>query len=247
MHAQSPRPRRPAPDGALFPETLWSIVNRAQEDSTGALNSLFSTYREPLVTYLRCRGSSPEDAEDIVHGFAKQLQERDFLRTIASTKGRFRTFLLTALRNFLSDLRAKQTAGIRGGGQEVLSLDQPDEEGRPLHEPAGGGCDPSREFDRIWVRRVINDSLRRLAEECARGGKFALWTSLEPVLHQDATAAAYEEIAKQLCMTVGAVKMAKSRLRTRLSGLIRDAVLQTVGSQEDLEDELRYLLGVWSS
>lgn len=229
----------------LFPNTLWAVVSRARHGSASALETLFSTYREPLLVFLRCRGMPHQDAEDTVQGFAEHLLERDFLANVAPVKGRFRTFLLTALQRYLADTHARDTAAKRGGGRPTVSLDETDAEGRPQREPTAPNARPDLEFDRAWARTTLRNALQRLAAECASKGKAGLWLALEPALFADETTASYADLAQEIGLSVGAIKMAMQRLKRRLAGLIREAILRTVDNPEDLDDELRYLLSLW--
>lgn len=225
----------------LFMTTHWSMVGRARDKSESSLNALFQGYRTPLVVWLRARHYSPEDAEDLVQGFFAGLLRHDFLKGVGTEKGSFRTFLLTSLKNHLSDVRDKENALKRGGGQPLGSLHETDEDGNARHDPAGSDAAPDVEYDRAWARALLANSLRELETECARTGHKELCTALEPTMFADATAAPYREIGDRLGMSEAAVKVAAHRIRARLKGIIREAILQTVDNEEDLQDELRYL------
>ncbi len=219
---------------------------RAKDDSTVALNALCLAYRAPLLIWLRCHGEKPEDAEDCVQGFFEHLLSHDFLRGVAREKGRFRTFLLGALQNYLRDEQRRASAAKRGGGRVLQSLEATNGQGEPLHSPASPSPTPDTEYDRAWAGAVLTRAMRRLEAESARSGHAALCAALEPVLFADLQAPAYAQIGQQLGMTEAAVKMAALRIRQRLKQLIRAEVLQTVGSEGHLEEELRYLLSLFS-
>ena len=229
----------------LFANTRWTLVMRAKDDSATALNALCLSYRSPLVVWLRCRGEKPEDAEDRVQGFFEHLLRHDFLRGVAREKGRFRTFLLAAFQNYLSDQRKHAGAAKRGGGRIPQSLEATDGEGQPLHSPASTSPTPDKEYDRAWAAAILARALQQLSAKCARTGHAALCAALEPALFADADAPAYAQIAHKLGMTEAAVKMAALRIRQGLKALIRDEVRQTVASEDDLEEELRYFLSMF--
>ena len=235
----------PEPAG-LFAATQWSLVLRARDKSKDALENLFGQYREPLLVWLLRQGYQPADAEDILHGFVQTLLSRDALNSVAREKGRFRTFLLKCLKNHLRDEQDRKTAAKRGGGQALESLDQTDEEGRTLHEPASSSAGPDLEYDRAWAQSVLTNSFRKLQEECAGQGHPALLAALEPVMFCHDTASPYREIGVNLGMSEGAVKMAASRIRARLKGLVRGEIMQTVANEPDWQDEVRYLIQLFA-
>ena len=229
----------------LFFGTDWSLLARAKAGDEGALNAVCLSYRSPLVVWLRCRGEKPEDAEDGVQGFFEHLLRHDFLRGVAREKGRFRTFLLAAFQNYLSDQRKRAGAAKRGGGHIPESLEATNAEGQPLHSPASTFPTPDKEYDRAWAAMILASALQRLSAQCARTGHAALCAELEPALFADADAPAYAQIAHKLGMTEAAVKMAALRIRAELRFLIRHEVLETVASVDDFKEELRYFLSMF--
>ena len=241
MAANEKRVSGETPEPGLFTNTHWSIVRRAQDKSETALNSLFASYREPLLVWLRARNYSHHDAEDLIQGFFTNLLRHDFLKELTRERGRFRSFLIASLKNYLSDVRDKENALKRGGGLTPDSLQETDDEGQPLHDPAASAATPDVEFDRAWAQTVLAKSLRQLQTESARTGHAALCAALEPVLFADETAAPYREIAGRLGMSENALSTAAHRLRARLRGILRDEILQTVDNEADFQDELNYL------
>ena len=246
MNEREPDRREEGGPPPLFDLTRWSIIQRARDESTVALNHLFTQYRQPLLTHLRVRGCGEDQAEDLVQGFCAHLLSRDFLANVAREKGRFRTWLLNALQNYIRDEYAKRKALKRGEGRVPASLDEAREDGTPLLEPAADTTPADREYDRAWAESVLTNALNRLGQDCATTGHKALFQALEPVLFAEETSPSYREIAEQLAMTEGAVKVAAHRIRARLKGLIREEVLQTVANQEDWEEEVRYLISLFS-
>lgn len=226
----------------LFAATQWTVILRAQDKSEAALNSLCEHYRQPLIVWLRGQGRTLHDAEDLVHGLFSQLLGRDFLNSVSQEKGRFRTFLLRCLKNYLTDQHEKNTAVRRGGGQLSESLDATFDGENKLLDPADTRSSPDVEFDRAWAASLLANALRRLHEECARQGHAALCAELEPVMFCDDTASGYREIGIRLGMSEAAVKMAASRIRARLKGIVRDEVLQTVANEQDWQSEVQYLM-----
>ena len=225
----------------LFTNTHWSVVRRAQDNSETARDSLFASYRNPLLVWLKANNYSHHDAEDLVQGFFVSLLRHDFLKQLTPEKGRFRSFLKQSLKNYLNDMRDKQNALKRGGGQTPDSLQETDDQGQPLHDPAASAATPDVEFDRAWAQAVLANSLRQLQTECARTGHAALCAALESAMFADETAAPYREIAGRLGMTEGAVAVAAHRIRARLRAILREEILQTVDNEADFQDELNYL------
>jgi RNA polymerase sigma-70 factor (ECF subfamily) len=235
----------PRPSG-VFQTTQWTNVIEARADSASALETLCATYRPALVAWLRGRGESPQNAEDLVQGFFEQLLKREFLRGVARENGRFRTFLLTALQRHLIDEHRRTTAAKRGGGKGVASLDETNEEGDHVLDPASQTAAPDEAFDVAWARALLARALAALETECGRLGHIRLCLALQPVMFADETAPAYAQIATDLGMTEAAVKMAAMRLRQRLKALIREQVLATVADRAQLEDELAHLRNLFS-
>jgi len=232
-------------DPGLFATTRWSVVLRAQNHSDAALGALCEAYRQPLVTWLRIRGFGLDDAEDLVQGFFAHILAREFLASIGRDKGKFRTFVLKCFQHYLSDQRDWMSAHKRGGGRKVESLDLTGPEGRRLYDPAGGAT-PDLEYDRACARSLIERARCRLRGECAGQGHAALYSELEPGLLAEDGAASYKQIAARLGTTEQAVKVAAHRIRLRLRRLMREEVLQTVASEEDWHEEVRYLIGLFS-
>lgn len=173
------------------------------------------------------------------------MLRRESLKRIDPAEGRFRSYLRTALRNFLHDRHDRDTAKRRGGGQSTDSLDESHEDGEPILQPAAGISSPDDAFDRAWARAVLDNAMRRLEEECHRQGKAILFRELEPVLFHDETSAPYAEIGARLGLSEGAVKVAVHRLRHRLRVLVHEEILQTVSNETELDEEVRYLTSLF--
>lgn len=224
-----------------FATTRWSVVCAAGKEDTAAhaaLAALCETYWYPLYAFLRRRGCPREEAEDVTQAFFARLLERGWVRSADRDRGRFRTFLLTALTRFLSKERDKARAEKRGGGRAKLSLDFEAGESRYRLEPSDEGT-PDRLFERRWAMTVLDRVLARLEEEHADDpAKAAKFAALKPLMTASDAAAPYAEVAATLGMSEGAVKVAVHRLRKRYKELLRDEVAHTVSDAAAVEQEL---------
>jgi RNA polymerase sigma-70 factor (ECF subfamily) len=232
---------------AQFPPTLWTIVLAAGERSSPqgerALTSLCETYWYPLYAFLRKQGRSPHDAEDLTQAFFVHLLSRQGLRHVDPRKGRFRSFLLASLKNFVADEWAKTSAQKRGGGAVILSLDADLAEERYQSDAAQEAIDPERLFEQRWAWAILDRVLARLETEFAQMGKAERFEQLRIFLSGDPPGVSYAQIADRLKMTEGAVKVAVLRLRQRYRELFRAEVAQTV-APEELDDEMRRIISI---
>ncbi len=226
-----------------FTATHWSVVLTAgRGDAPGArdaLEKLCRSYWYPLYAYVRRRGYEPEDAKDLTQEFFARLLDRNAVATVRPEKGRFRSFLLASLNHFLADEWDKSRAQKRGGGR-VISLDLQTAETR-LGEAAAENLAPDRVFERRWAIALLEQVYQRLAEEHRRHGKTELFAALRSTLAGASESAPYSQLAPQLGMSEGAVKVAVHRLRQRYRQLLRELIAETVSSPEEVEDELQYL------
>ncbi len=209
--------------------------------SRRALAELFRAYWFPLYAFVRRRGYEHAAAEDLVQEFFARLLERNSLATADRSRGRFRSFLLGAVKHFLSNQRARARAQKRGGGRTVIPLDGPDGETRYACEPVDD-MTPERLFDRQWALAVLDEVLRRLAAEYGQAGKESLFRAVEPCLTGGTKAIDYRAVAEELAMTRPAVRTAVHRLRRRYRALLQDEIAQTVDSPDEIEEEVTYLL-----
>jgi RNA polymerase sigma factor (sigma-70 family) len=234
----SPSPRHPA-----FVTTQWTVVLSAASSDTprarAALENLCQTYWHPLYAYVRRRGYSPEDAQDLTQEFFARLLERNAVATVAREKGRFRSFLLASMNNFLSDEWDRARAQKRGGGK-VFSMDMRTAE-TWLGEAVAGNLTPEKAYEHRWAITLLEQVYERLGEEYRQQGKSAVFEALRTTLAGKSDAAPYVELARQLGMTEGAVKVAVHRLRRRYRALLRDTIADTVAGPDEVEDELKYL------
>ena len=231
-----------------FDTTHWSAVQAAGRNSATssrkALEELCRNYWYPLYAYVRRQGNSPEDAQDLTQEFFCRFLEKEHVKLADRDRGRFRTFLLTSLKHFLVNEWAKRNAAKRGGGQ-VFSLDEDAAETRYSFEPAHN-LTPDKLFEKSWAMALLERTAERLREEYARFGKLAIFERLQGLLQGDKSEVPYAELAGELGMSEGALKVAVHRLRHRYQEMLHAEVAQTVGSPSEVEEELRYLAGLVS-
>lgn len=235
----------PEPSAGAQLATLWSVVLAAgSTDSVvarPALQQLCSTYWYPLYSFARRQGFGPADAEDITQGFFAHLLEHDGLRGLDRARGRFRSFLLASLRNFINNLREHQAAKKRGGGREIVSLDAAAAEEKFGIEPRDPAETPEKLFDRQWAHALLDRALGRLRGEFAAAGKAGHFDALQETLAGERVTGGYAALGGRLGMSEGAVKVAVHRFRLRYREVIREEIAATIGSPGDIEDELREL------
>jgi RNA polymerase sigma-70 factor (ECF subfamily) len=231
----------------VFATTHWSLVLAAREgDASGAteaLEKLCRTYWYPLYAFVRRQGHSPEDAQDSTQAFFAHLLARDFLRGLSKENGRFRTFLLTSLRNFLSDQWDKARALKRGGGQPAFSLDAADAEARYQLEPADE-LSADHIYERRWALALLDQALARLREEFAAADKAELFDVLRQFQGDEPNPATCAEAAARLAMPENTFKSHLRRFRQRYRELLCEEVAQTVATPADVAEELRCLKAV---
>jgi RNA polymerase sigma-70 factor (ECF subfamily) len=190
---------------------------------------------------VRRRGYSSEDASDLTQAFFARLLDKRSLVEVDRAKGKFRSFLLASLQNFLANEWDKGHAQRRGGGRAPISIDAEGAEGSYRLEPAHE-LTAERIYERRWALTLLEQVLRRLRDEYVRSGKTQLFDALKPTLTEPGQAAAYQDIGQQIGMGEGAVKVAVHRLRKHYRQVLLDEIAQTVASREDVDDELRALM-----
>jgi len=206
-----------------------------------ALERLCRSYWYPLYAHVRRRGHAPEEAQDLTQAFFERLLEKSFLRAADRNKGRFRSFLLTALDHFLANEWRRGQAQKRGRGRALFSLDDESSEERyrlePLHDET-----PERLFERRWALTVLERAMQRLQAECATSGKANHFEMLKPVIGGDRADLPHALIAERLGLTENALNLALLRLRRRYGELIREEIAETVAAPNEVDDELRHLM-----
>jgi DNA-directed RNA polymerase specialized sigma24 family protein len=183
----------------VFNTTHWSVVLSAAQGGSNdsahdALGQLCQTYWYPLYAYVRRRGYSPEDSEDLTQGFFATILEKNYLERADRERGRFRTFLLCSIENYLNNERDRAMARKRGGGQQLVSWDEQDAEGRYLNE-AVDNVTPQRIFEKRWASTLLGLVLQKLREEFIVSGRAELFESLKAHLWGEEPATRYAELA----------------------------------------------------
>lgn len=234
----------PNRDAAGFFSTRWSIVvaagDQAGGESQSALETLCSLYWSPLYAYIRRQGYDASSAEDLTQGFLTMVLERGDLSRACPERGRFRSFLLTAVKHFLINEQERDRALKRGGGQRRLSLDFVSTESRLSLEPADG-ITPDLLFERQWATTLLDRVRQLLQTEYLSTGRHKLFSQLESLLTGAGLEQKYSAVAAELGMSEGAVKVAAHRLRQRFGEILRQEIAQTITSPDEIDAEIRDL------
>lgn len=233
-------------EARLFATTHWSVVVSAADSSPAAqqaLEKLCTAYWYPLYAYARRGGQSPHDAQDSVQEFFARFLERKHLRLANPARGRFRTFLLTALKNFLINEWKQANRQKRGSGQPAISWDEALAESRFAVETATVQP-PDSLYDRGWAATLLDRALAALRAEFEQAGKLAHFDRLKVYILGEKQSPPYAELALAFGMTEGAVRVALHRLSKRYGELLRAEVAQTVSTPAEVNEELRYLVSV---
>jgi RNA polymerase sigma-70 factor (ECF subfamily) len=235
---------------AKFATTRWSLVVAASRGDAvrgrDSLAGLCQAYWFPLYAYVRRRGYSPEDSQDLTQAFFTRLMEKNWVAAADRSKGRFRTFLLSAMKHFLADEWDRARAAKRGGDAVVLPLSFDTAEARYVQEPADPDT-PERIYERRWAVAMLDEVLNRLRAEYDAEGKTSLFAALHPCLVGERTTQPYAQLAESLGSSEAAIKSAVHRMRQRYRQLLREEVAGTVDSADDVEDELRHLFAALTS
>lgn len=225
------------------------MVTAAQgggEQAYRALNELCGLYWPPVYAFVRRKGQTPADAEDVTQGFFAELLARGSLESVAADKGRLRTFLLKALTRHMINEHEKAGAAKRGGGRPLLSLDFERAEGNFIAEPSHN-ITPELEFERQWALQLLDAALAEVRRDAARNGRGALFDDLKGLISLDATLGAYDEIAARHGLSEGAVKAAAHRLRQGFRTALRRAIAETLTTEEEIDDEIQHLFTVFQT
>jgi RNA polymerase sigma-70 factor (ECF subfamily) len=234
----------------VFATTRWSVVLAAgQADSTstqGALETLCRAYWYPIYVYVRRKGHGPDEAQDLTQEFFVRLIAKEHVRLADRAKGKFRTFLLAMLDYFLAREWSRAHRQKRGGQFKFVSLDQQTPEERYRMEPADHAT-PEKRFLRHWALTVLEQAMNALEQECQANGKSDMFSEVKELLSSDRDGPTYAQIGRRLNMGEGALRMAVLRLRRRYGELLRHEIAQTVGQPEEVDEEMRLLLGLISA
>jgi len=226
---------------SLFHTTRWSIVLQASgsgQDARAALESLCRAYRTPVLAFIRSRGYRNDIAEDLTQSFFALFLEREDYAAADPARGRFRAYLLTAIRHFLANSTEAANTAKRGGGFSFESIDSVADDN--ASHPAAGGT-PEAAFDQAWALVILDAALRRLRNEAQRADKEELFDQLRDFLIEIPDDEDYARVAARLGMRRNTIAVSVHRLRRRLSELVQEEVAQTAADRAGLEIELREL------
>ena len=231
---------------AAFTTTHWSVVLEAQGESPAAqeaLEKLCRTYWRPIYSFVRRQGARSDDAEDLTQGFFTLLLERKDLNTVRKEKGRLRSYLLTSLKNFLTDERRHVMAIKRGKGQRLIPLEEIRESERIDFERSDR-LTPDQIYERRWAFTVLEGVMARLRDEYRSADNLRFFDQMKKMLMDEPGRPSQAQVAGEFDMTENAVKQAFYRFRQRYQSLFREEIAHTVAIPSDIEDELRYLITV---
>lgn len=227
-----------------FPTTSWTLVSAASHDSSNAadaLGELCAAYWFPVYAFVRRKGHSREEAEDLCQEFFTRILQSHGLAQAQRERGKFRSFLLASVSNFLANEWDRSHAQKRGGGDATLSLDFETGEARYCHKLCNE-LTPEVLFEKQWALTVLDGVLAELRRDYARKGQVAQFDRLRFFLTGDQRRGDYHQLVTELDMSEPAVRTAVHRLRRRYAELIRDTIAATVADSEEVEGEIRFLL-----
>ena len=227
---------------SLFPTTRWTIVRSLSESSeervAAALESLCQQYRQPLVQYLLAAGTSPNDVDDVIQDFLSYFITKRNFEKADPERGKLRTFLMASVRNFAANVLAQQSAIKRGGG--VVPVPFEEEMAAKTEEQMA----PEAVFDEQWAANIMDNALKNLEGEYERRGKQEWFAQISGFLDWQPKATDYKKAAMQMKVRSNRVAVEVFRLRHRFREVVREEIGHTVSSQQEIEEELRYLATV---
>ncbi len=235
---------------SVFATTHWSLVlsarDRQSPQSAAALEKLCRAYWYPLYAYIRRAGQSKENAEDLTQAFFARLLDKNYLDSARQERGRFRSFLLVALKRFLANEWERAHAQKRGGFQTQISLDTDLAERKFQSELTAMQLPPDRAFERRWALTLLEQTMARLRTEFESAGKISEFERLKIFLTADKHEIPYAKVADELNMNENALRVAVHRLRKRYRELFREEIAHTLAEGENVENELRHLMSALS-
>lgn len=238
MNSPDPKPAARTHGGGTFDTTHWSVIlvaaQEAQPESMEALEILCRAYWKPLHAFVRRSGYSSSDADDVTQGFFAHLIRSELVKKVEAEGGKFRSFLLVSLRNFMISERARAQAQKRGGGQPVVSIDG---SGMELED----NDSPDVAFDKAWALTVLEEAIQILLKEYEEAGRKAIFDELRLFLLGEKASITYPIVAERLGTSEGAVKMMVQRMRRRYHECLKLVVGRTVRDPEQVDEELRHL------
>ena len=247
MSTTNPPPASAIDRRAVFHTTRWSVVLAAQgksnKDARQALEALCKQYWAPLYAYVRHRGHAEHDAQDLTQAFFARLLEKDWLATAESERGRFRTFLLMALKRFLANEWDRSQTLKRGGSTRIVSLDAVE----PVSLPDLKAMSVESLYERRWALALLESVMRRLRDEHEAADRLAEYERLKPCLTAQRGGIDYEALAAALNVQSVSARSSVHRLRKRFRELFRDEVAGTVADPGDVDDEMRAVIAALGS
>jgi RNA polymerase sigma factor (sigma-70 family) len=236
--------------GDIFATTHWTVVLAAGRQSTpqadGAMEELCRAYWYPLYAYVRRRGHTKEDAEDLTQAFFARFLQKNYLEGLSAERGRFRAFLLAALKHFLANEWDKSRRRKRGGNITHLSLDWQTADTQ-YQVAATNAPSPDKAFDREWAVTLLAKVIEQLRAECEAEGRGNQFAELKIFLTAGKGELSHGEAARRLDLDETAVRVAVHRLRRRYRQLLRDEIAQTLADAADVDEEMRALFGAFST
>jgi RNA polymerase sigma-70 factor (ECF subfamily) len=246
MAADGDNVRSDEPPGLMqFSTTQWSVVLAAGQrdtvESNSALERLCRSYWPPLYAYVRRRVTNLQEAQDLTQAFFERMLEREYLKDADPQRGRFRSFLLTAFKHFLSNEWEKARTQKRGGRVQHVSFDF-DSHSAAL---AGDELTPEKIFEREWAVTLLARVMHRLQRDMERRGHGCQFELLKQVLNGESPGVTFADAAAELGQSESATRMAASRMRQRYRELLREEIAQTLTSKDDIDDEIRSLFAAF--
>jgi RNA polymerase sigma-70 factor (ECF subfamily) len=233
-----------------FPATRWSLVLTAsgkdEPAAARAFEELCQIYWYPIYCYVRNRGHTPEDAEDLTQEFFAMLIEREALTRADASRGKLRSYLLNAVKHFLIDRHRRRSARKRGGGVPLLSIDAVSAEKRLAFDPIEADT-PESAFDRTWARALLDRVRDQLEDAYRRADKAQLFAALEPYVTATDREPPYLEIASRLNASAGSLRVAAFRLRQKYRQMLESEIADTLSDRAEINGEISYLLGLFAS
>jgi len=232
-----------------FQTTRWTLVQAAAVKPTGdsrrALSTLCQTYWQPVYAFIRRNGYDPDQSQDLTQGFFALMLEKNYLTHADQKRGRFRSFLFTAVKHFLANEWDRSHALKRGGGQVAVSFDVVEAERWYLPSVADNAT-PESVFERQWALSILEKVMARLRADYINAGKGDQFETLSEFLNEDSNDIGYEELAGQMAMSSGALRMAVHRMRKRYRRLLREEITETVSTPDEIDAEIRFLVAILS-
>jgi len=232
-----------------FPTTRWTLVAQASasepRERDAALEELCQSYWPPVYAYLRSKGVLPAEAEDLTQGFFAEFLSRDNFTKVDESRGRLRSYLLSAASNFMTQDYRNRTRQKRGGGTQILSLNFTNRDGANRILEIEDHETPEALFERQWAVTVLQQVLESVEVHYENSGQTSLFNALRFVISPNDEKRSHEEVAKQEGMSVSAVKSAAYRLRERFARELRATIADTLLDHQDVDDEIRELMAVF--